>query len=306
MTRPSIKDCSDVHSHRLEGRIPVRTPGKKDKPLWAPTFGGPTETKKARSVVASSRVPRLAGFAGSPPAAGLPGAVDWPLVQIPADRHATTGTCVLGESLFVRIAPWRKRFSRSEATILRQRHKIVRNQKLAGRRSASPRAGRRRRLAIFRLDLKRFQIESFPNCTLFSCPVGPSLISDCQRPQTLHLPAGGDAMTIRWGAAFSARRPMAASLFAAGVSGRSAADVQTADAGAQSLGGTRRAAGDQLAPERRVFGSMVAPSGPRSGRRAAAAARPAKISASASRMSRGGARTRRSKANSRSATRTAR
>src|SRR5271170_1281083 len=77
--------------------MPVRTPGKIDKPLWTPTFGGPTETKKARSVVASSRVPRLAGFAGSPPAAGLPGAVNWPLVQIPADRHTTTGTCVLGK-----------------------------------------------------------------------------------------------------------------------------------------------------------------------------------------------------------------
>ena len=71
MTRPSIGDCSGVHSHRLEGMTPVRTPGKIDKPLWAPTFGGPTETKKARSVVASSRVPRWAGCAGLPPAAGL-------------------------------------------------------------------------------------------------------------------------------------------------------------------------------------------------------------------------------------------
>jgi hypothetical protein len=79
------------------GNCPVRTPGKKDKPLWTPTFGGPTETKKARSVVASSRVPRLAGFAGSPPAAGLPRTVNWPLVQIPADRHTTTGTCDLGK-----------------------------------------------------------------------------------------------------------------------------------------------------------------------------------------------------------------
>ena len=79
-------------------KCPVRTPGKIDKPLWAPTFGGPAETKKARSVVASSRVPRWAGFAGSPPAAGLPGAVNWPLVQIPADRHTTTGTCVLGKT----------------------------------------------------------------------------------------------------------------------------------------------------------------------------------------------------------------
>src|SRR5277367_5013873 len=58
-------------SHRLERRYPFRTPGKKDKPLRLPAFGGPTETKKARSVVASSRVPRWAGYAGLPPAAGL-------------------------------------------------------------------------------------------------------------------------------------------------------------------------------------------------------------------------------------------
>jgi hypothetical protein len=86
-----------AQSHRLDEEYPVRTPGKIDKPLWTSTFGGPTETKKARSVVASSRVPRWAGFAGSPPAAGLPRTVNWPLVQIPADRHTTTGTCVLGE-----------------------------------------------------------------------------------------------------------------------------------------------------------------------------------------------------------------
>ena len=49
-------------------------------------------------------------------------AVDWPLVQIPADRHTTTGTCVLGKTLFGRIgyecknffAP-RRRFFRSVA-----------------------------------------------------------------------------------------------------------------------------------------------------------------------------------------------
>ena len=75
-------------------------------------FGGPTETKKARSVVASSRVPRWAGFAGSPPAAGLPRTVNWPLVQIPADRHTTTGTCVLGSPLLVRNSLKRKRFFR--------------------------------------------------------------------------------------------------------------------------------------------------------------------------------------------------
>src|SRR5277367_4581444 len=96
MTRPGLFAGVRRSEPSFGREMPVRTPGKIDKPLWTPTFGGPTETKKARSVVASSRVPRLAGFAGSPPAAGLPGAVNWPLVQIPADRHTTTGTCVLG------------------------------------------------------------------------------------------------------------------------------------------------------------------------------------------------------------------
>ena len=51
-------------------------------PISGCTFG---------SVIASSRVPRSAGFAGLPPAAGLSRAADWPLVQIPTDRHTTTG-----------------------------------------------------------------------------------------------------------------------------------------------------------------------------------------------------------------------
>ena len=96
-------------------KCPVRTPGKIDKPLWAPTFGGPAETKKARSVVASSRVPRWAGFAGSPPAAGLPRTVNWPLVQIPADRHTTTGTCVLGKITIWVNCGSAQEFSRDEA-----------------------------------------------------------------------------------------------------------------------------------------------------------------------------------------------
>jgi len=102
-----------------KGGIPFRTPGKKDKPLRLPAFGGLTETKKARSVVASSRVPRWAGCAGLPPAAGLSRAVDWPLVQIPADRHTTTGTCVLGNLLFGRIVPKRKRFFGRRAKFFR-------------------------------------------------------------------------------------------------------------------------------------------------------------------------------------------
>ena len=102
MTRVGlISDLSD-QSHRLDEEK-SRPHARQDRQAsLGADFGGPAETKKARSVVASSRVPRLAGFAGSPPAAGLPRAVDWPLVQIPADRHTTTGTCVLGGPLCVR------------------------------------------------------------------------------------------------------------------------------------------------------------------------------------------------------------
>src|SRR6478752_5996240 len=88
-----------------------------------PTFGGPDETKKARSVVALSRVPR--GERGTPvfpPAAGqgsergisagiiangvptslvpiLSRAAVRPLVRMPTDQHATTGTCVIGRGV---------------------------------------------------------------------------------------------------------------------------------------------------------------------------------------------------------------
>ena len=63
---------------------------------------GRHETKKARSVVASSRVhPWRTSVSRSPPTAGLgvglqaPAAVR-PLVRMPTDRHAATGTCELG------------------------------------------------------------------------------------------------------------------------------------------------------------------------------------------------------------------
>ena len=86
-------------SHRLEREIPIRTPGKKDKPLRYASLWRANRDEKARSVVALSRVPRLAGFAGSPPAAGFFRAVNRPLVRIPAHRHATTGTCDLGKGI---------------------------------------------------------------------------------------------------------------------------------------------------------------------------------------------------------------
>src|SRR6202043_654962 len=64
-------------------------------------FGKPAleagRDEKARSVVALSRVPRLAGFAGSPPAADPFAAVNRPLVRIPANQHTTTGTCEIGQ-----------------------------------------------------------------------------------------------------------------------------------------------------------------------------------------------------------------
>src|SRR5580704_6609128 len=63
---------------------------------------GRLETKKARSVVASSRVHSWrTSVSRSPPTAGLgvgleaPAAVR-PLVRMPTDRHAATGTCELG------------------------------------------------------------------------------------------------------------------------------------------------------------------------------------------------------------------
>ena len=72
-------------------------------------FGTPAleagRDEKARSVVALSRVPRLAGFAGSPPAAGPFQAVNRPLVRIPANRHTTTGTCEIGQDQKYAISP---------------------------------------------------------------------------------------------------------------------------------------------------------------------------------------------------------
>jgi hypothetical protein len=71
--------------------------------------------EKARSVVALSRVPRLARFAGSPPAAGPFAAVNRPLVRIPANRHATTGTCEFGQIESKRFAAHYKSFFREMA-----------------------------------------------------------------------------------------------------------------------------------------------------------------------------------------------
>ncbi|MEK4035488.1 hypothetical protein WOC76_06120 [Methylocystis sp. IM3] len=109
----------DPISHRLEGEGSLSArPARKTSLFGKPTFGGPTETKKARSVVALSRDPPLrAEFAGSPPAAGFSRAVDRPLVRIPADRHTTTGTCDLGKTVDTRFHSEDKNFFDSRQDI---------------------------------------------------------------------------------------------------------------------------------------------------------------------------------------------
>ena len=139
-------DAHDGHldSHRLEGGlVPSARPARKTSLFGKPTFGGPTETKKPG--------PSLLQDA-SPVGRGAPGflrlpvcllAVNWPLVQIPADRHATTGTCVLGRSLFVRIAAESKRFF-SHGGKFPNRHKnyIHRRSRKATLASAKSKSGR--------------------------------------------------------------------------------------------------------------------------------------------------------------------
>ena len=97
------------------GEIPFRTAGNDEQAssVATPADGKPAETKKARSVVALSRVPRgERGAPVSPPAAGqvvselrrsqrlaaisLRAAVR-PLVRMPTDRHTATGTCEIGQ-----------------------------------------------------------------------------------------------------------------------------------------------------------------------------------------------------------------
>ena len=110
-----------VHGHRLEGDDPVpharqeRQASSVSQPLEA------DRDEKARSVVALSRVPRLAGFAGSPPAAGLYSAVNRPLVRIPANRHTTTGTCEIGQHIDTRFWRLDKYFLRGGTKFLHPR-----------------------------------------------------------------------------------------------------------------------------------------------------------------------------------------
>ena len=125
-------------------RSHVSAAGERRQRESQPSFGGEKSLPHARQDRLASSVSRpLEGrqrrkspvrrcFKSRPPFGGVRRfasgcrscrrAVDWPLVQIPADRHTTTGTCVLGKTLFVRIIPERKRFFAS-AAVFSCRHK---------------------------------------------------------------------------------------------------------------------------------------------------------------------------------------
>jgi hypothetical protein len=94
-----------VHGHRLDwDESRSARPARKTSLFGKPALEAGRD-EKARSVVALSRVPRLAGFAGSPPAAGPYQAVNRPLVRIPANQHTTTGTCEIGRVQKYAILP---------------------------------------------------------------------------------------------------------------------------------------------------------------------------------------------------------
>ena len=106
--RPSVDTSSTRSSAALDwnGETPHRTAGKDGQASSVTRAGGgmPAETRKARSVVALSRVPcGEQGVPVSPPAAGqiswrafAPQAAGRPLVRLPTDRHTATGTCEIG------------------------------------------------------------------------------------------------------------------------------------------------------------------------------------------------------------------
>src|SRR3954453_15398921 len=71
-TRRRLGTQTELCCRGLVGKFPARTPGNEGQAFSVARAGGgmPVENKKARSVVALSRVPRLrARGAGSPPAA---------------------------------------------------------------------------------------------------------------------------------------------------------------------------------------------------------------------------------------------
>jgi hypothetical protein len=104
-----------VHGLRLDWENSQSArPARKTSLFGTPALEAGRD-EKARSVVALSRVPRLAGFAGSPPAADPFVAVNRPLVRIPANQHTTTGTCEIGQKKDMRFVRHYKFFFRNRA-----------------------------------------------------------------------------------------------------------------------------------------------------------------------------------------------
>ncbi len=93
--------------------IPSARPARETSLFGKPTFGGADRDQKSpvrrcfKSRPSFGEVRRFASGCRS-----FLGAVNRPLVRIPADRHTTTGTCDLGKRVIGRIAEIYKRFFR--------------------------------------------------------------------------------------------------------------------------------------------------------------------------------------------------
>ena len=143
--------------------------GQKPAPLSQPSFGGEESLPHARQDRQASSVSRpLEGrqrpkkpgpsllqvaspvWRGAPVRLRLPvfaRAVDWPLVQIPADRHTTTGTCVLGKTVICANRPQMQAVFSTGAALFRRCRKRVINDPPAGGAMGAPSAPRSRERA---------------------------------------------------------------------------------------------------------------------------------------------------------------
>ena len=89
---------ADLHLRRcLDWEIPIRTLARVVASSVTPALHSAGRDKEARYVVALSRVPR--GERGRPVHSGYRSAPTAfrPLVRVSVDRHATTGTCEIGQ-----------------------------------------------------------------------------------------------------------------------------------------------------------------------------------------------------------------
>jgi hypothetical protein len=93
-----------------KGGDPVRTPGKRDKPLrYAGLWRGRQRRKSPVRRCFKSRPP-FGGVRRFASGCRFFRAVNRPLVRIPAHRHTTTGTCDLGKAEHMHAGPHIKRY----------------------------------------------------------------------------------------------------------------------------------------------------------------------------------------------------